>query len=166
VLRLYSTYGRYIYMCVCVCVSTEYWQHDTNRQNLKYVTKNLPPPCHFVLHKSQVDCPGIKTRSPQQDTMVHPAFLLPLTHDTWPAHLFLHNLLPYEYLVTRTNYTTPPYAILCSLPLLPISVDKIYSPACCYKTSSIYVTPSKLQICIFKYWQFFYNRWSAKPINQ
>jgi len=60
---------------------------------LKYLAKNLPQ-CHFVLHKFQVDCPGIKLGPPKQDTMVHPAFLFPPTHDTWPAHLFLQNLLP------------------------------------------------------------------------
>lgn len=64
----------------------------TNTRKLKCDKKSAQ--CHFVLHKSQVDCPGIKPGSPEQDTMVHPAFLFPLTHDTWPAHLFLHNLLP------------------------------------------------------------------------
>jgi hypothetical protein len=44
-------------------MSVEYWWNDTDRGKPKYLEKNLSH-CHFVLHKSHTERPGIEPGPP------------------------------------------------------------------------------------------------------
>jgi hypothetical protein len=49
-------------------MSMEYGMNNTDKEMLKYLKKNLPK-CHFIYHKSYLDCPGIQP-GPQNDMLV------------------------------------------------------------------------------------------------
>jgi hypothetical protein len=80
-----------------------------------------------------------------------PKYCLHFSYLPCPIHLILLDFITLKYLVKRTTYEAPHYAVFSSLPPLPPSKVQIFSSAPCSQTLSIYVLLLMLQTKFYTY---------------